>query len=115
MSNPAHYSLVAEPEAYDGTKEEGSPTEPLWIRRSTRTLFHTVAELLRGIRDRFLSEAGLEDGAVVKPRIGQFVGGIGALINECEAMRQDLDDPQRNDLDVFGGFQRALERDTCSG
>ena len=30
----------------------------------------SMAELLRGVRDRFLSEAGLKDGAIVKPRIG---------------------------------------------
>ena len=48
----------------------------------------------------------------MKPCIGQFVGGIGASINECEAMRQDLDDLQRNDLEAFKAFRRALERQT---
>jgi hypothetical protein len=72
--------------------------------------FLTWAELLRELRNRFLAEAGLIDGGVLRPRIGQFVGGLAQLVNDCEMVRQDLDDLQRNDLEAFEAFQRALEK-----
>lgn len=71
--------------------------------------FTTWAELLRGLRVRFIREAGMQDGeAKFAPTTGQLLGAIGGLIDECESARRLLDRLERDDLDAFAAFQRAL-------
>jgi hypothetical protein len=44
--------------------------------------------------------------------VGEFLGGIAGLVNDCEDLGRSLDDLQRADLEAFEAFQRALEKTT---
>jgi len=73
--------------------------------------FRTWAELLRGLRQCFVVEAGLVDNAaLLTPHMGEALGAIAGLINDCEAIAKQIDDLQRKDLGAFEAFQRALEK-----
>jgi hypothetical protein len=44
--------------------------------------------------------------------VGEFLGGIAGLVNDCEDLRRSLNNLQRADLEAFEAFQRALEKTT---
>lgn len=73
--------------------------------------FLTLAELLRSLRMQFLTEAGLMvDASKMTPQLGEVLGALAGLINECEAIRKLIDDLQRTDVEAYEAFHRALEK-----
>ena len=74
--------------------------------------FLTLAELLRGLRLRFITEAGLmENGSRLSPKTGEILGGIAGLINDCESIRKRIDELEHAEPDAYVAFQRALEKE----
>jgi hypothetical protein len=73
--------------------------------------FRTWTQLLRSLRQRIVTEAGLmQDATLLSPHMGEVLGSIAALINDCEDITKLVDDLQRKDLGAFEAFQRALEQ-----
>jgi hypothetical protein len=69
--------------------------------------FCTWAELVRGLRDRFVAELG--DQAVTAYS-GEVLGELAGLITRCEHIGVRLERLNQNDPKAFDAFVRALEK-----
>jgi hypothetical protein len=70
--------------------------------------FSTWAELVRGLRDRLVSELG--DERPFSPYAGEILGGLAELSTRCEHFGTALQRLQGNDPKTFDAFVRALEK-----
>jgi hypothetical protein len=68
--------------------------------------FRTWAELVRGLRDRFV--AGLGEERPVSAHAGEVLGQLAALATRCDHMGATLQRLQDGDPAAFDAFVEAL-------
>ena len=68
--------------------------------------FRTWAELVRGLKDRFV--AGLGQERPVSPHAGEVLGQLAALATRCDHMGAMLQRLQDGDPEAFDAFVEAL-------
>lgn len=65
--------------------------------------FEAMAEMLRSLRQRFVGE--LQDSQLLSLPVGEVLGGLALLINDCEMLRADL---ERLDPWALAALERAI-------
>jgi len=72
--------------------------------------FSVLAELLRGLRLRFIAAGDyMADKNRLTPHTAEVLGGIAGLITHCEHVRQSIDRLESADPHGYEAFWRAVE------
>ena len=73
--------------------------------------FREWARLLRSLRQHWVAEVGLlKDATLLSPHLGEALGAVAGLINDCDDIAKLIDNLERTDIDALDAFQRALEK-----